>query len=134
LIQVVVADDYPAVREGICRILATADDILVIGVAEDGAEAVELARELSPDVVVMDILMPGVDGIEAAEEIKQLGLKTRVLMVSMYGQRTLVESALKSGAQGYVLKSDLFAELTKAIRAVRKGSVYLSKTLKRVEG
>jgi DNA-binding NarL/FixJ family response regulator len=126
MIRVIVADDHHLVRQGIRVLLEQAEDIEVVGEAENGQQAIEWVKRLSPDVLVMDIAMPGMDGLQAAEHIRTLGVATRTVILSMYSDRTLVRRALRSGARGYLLKRSVTAELLLAVRAAARGEVYLS--------
>jgi DNA-binding NarL/FixJ family response regulator len=126
MIRAIVADDHHLVRQGIRALLEKAGDIQVIGEAADGREAIELVERLAPDVLVLDISMPRLDGIQAIKRIRRLGLATRVVILSMYSDTTLVRQALQSGANGYLLKGSLTEELLLAVRAANKGEVYLS--------
>ncbi|MBI4572141.1 MAG: response regulator transcription factor [candidate division NC10 bacterium] len=126
MIRAIVADDHHLVRQGIRALLEKAGDIRVIGEAADGREAVELVERLAPDVLVLDISMPGLDGIQAIKRIRTLGRATRVVILSMYSDATLVRQALQSGANGYLLKGSLTEELLLAVRAANKGEVFLS--------
>ena len=126
MIRVVIADDHNLVRQGIRALLEKAPDIEVVGEAEDGVEAVELAQSALPDIVVMDISMPRLNGTQATQRIRALHLPTRVVMLSMYAEETLVRQALRFGAQGYVLKRAVADELLLAIRAAKNGDTYLS--------
>jgi DNA-binding NarL/FixJ family response regulator len=126
MIRVVVADDHHLVRQGIRALLEKADDIQVVGEAGDGQEAIDLVEKLSPDVLVLDIAMPRMDGLQATERVGLLGLGTRVVILSMYGDKTLVRRALRRGARGYLLKHAVTEELLLAIRAAIRGEVYLS--------
>jgi len=126
MIRVIVADDHHLVRQGIRVLLEQAEDIEVVGEAENGQQAIEWVKQLSPDVLVMDIAMPGMDGLQAAEHIRTLGVATRTVILSMYSDRTLVRRALRSGARGYLLKRSVTAELLLAVRAAARGEVYLS--------
>ena len=126
MIQIILADDHNLVRQGICALLEKADDIEIVAQAENGQEAVDLCRNLSPDVLVMDINMPRLNGIQAAEQINALGLDTRVVMLSMHSDKTLVRQALRNGARGYLLKRSVMEELLLAVRAAYRGELYLS--------
>lgn len=126
MIQVVLADDHHLVRQGIRALLAQAGDIEVIGEAEDGQVAVELAQRLAPDVLVMDIGMPYMNGVEAIAQIHALRLPTQILILSMYSDEILVRQALRNGARGYLLKRSVVEELLLAVRAVHRGETYLS--------
>ena len=126
MIRVVIADDHNLVRQGIRALLEKAPDIEVVGEAEDGVEAVELAQSTLPDVVVMDISMPRLNGTQATQRIRGLRLPTKVVILSMYAEETLVRQALRFGAQAYVLKRAVADELLLAIRAATKGDTYLS--------
>jgi DNA-binding NarL/FixJ family response regulator len=126
MIRVIVADDHHLVRQGIRALLEKADDIRVVGEAADGRGAIELVERLAPDVLVLDISMPRLDGIQAIKRIRTLGLATRVVILSMYSDTTLVRQALQSGARGYLLKRSLTEELLLAVRAASQGEVYLS--------
>jgi DNA-binding NarL/FixJ family response regulator len=126
MIRVVLADDHHLVRGGIRALLERADDIEVVGEAANGQQAVELAQQLAPDVLVMDIAMPRLDGIQAAERIRALGLDARVVILSMHADETLVRQALRAGASGYLLKSSVTEEMLVALRAAMRGEVYLS--------
>jgi len=126
MIRVVIADDHNLVRQGIRAILEKADDLEVVGEAEDGMEAVELAQSTLPDIVVMDISMPRLNGTQATQRIQALRLPTRVVMLSMYAEESLVRQALRLGAQAYVLKRAVADELLLAIRAAKNGDTYLS--------
>jgi DNA-binding NarL/FixJ family response regulator len=106
-------------------LLQAAGDIEVVGEASDGRRAVELARQLDPDVVLMDIAMPGLGGIEATIELKKEGSRARVLVMSQYEDREYVRRLLKAGVAGYVLKKSAGAELVNAIRAVHRGGLVL---------
>jgi DNA-binding NarL/FixJ family response regulator len=124
-IRVLIADDHAILREGVRALLALTEDIEVVGEARDGREAVDLCGKLDPDVVLMDIAMPGLGGLEAALEMKKLGLRARVLVLSQYEDREYVRRLLKAGVAGYVLKKSAGSELANAVRAAHRGGLVL---------
>ncbi len=126
MVRVIVADDHHLVRQGIRMLLEKADDIEVIGEAEDGLEAVELAERLTPDVVVMDVSMPRLNGVQATELIRARLPATQVVVLSMHSDETTVRQALRRGAKAYVLKRSVGEELLLAVRAASRGETYLS--------
>jgi DNA-binding NarL/FixJ family response regulator len=119
-ITVVVADDQAAVRDGLVTILEHAPGIQVVGVAEDGAQAVRLAAELAPDVVLMDLRMPGMDGVAATERIASAG-GPKVLVLTTYSDDTSIVAALRAGAAGYLTKSAGREQIVSAITATADG-------------
>jgi DNA-binding NarL/FixJ family response regulator len=126
MIRVILADDHHLVRRGIRALLEQADDISVIGEAEDGQEAVELVEQLKPDVLIIDIAMPRMNGIQATQRVRVLGLATQVVILSMHSRPTLVRQALRNGARGYLLKNSITEELLLAVRAASRRETYLS--------
>ena len=130
-ISVLLVDDHSLVRRGFRRILEDEPDIEVTGEAADGAEAVRLAQELGPNVVVMDCAMPNMNGLVATRKILEQQPKTLVLMLSMHPEETLVRQALDAGARGYVLKNAVDLELGAAIRRVMAGETVLDSQLSR---
>lgn len=126
---IVLADDHRLVREGLRRLLEERGDLRVVGEATTGHEAVDLAAEKSPDVVLMDISMPGLSGIDATRRICKNGSSPKVLILSMHDNRSYVEEVLRAGASGYVLKDCAASDLLQAIDAVRGGDSFLSPTI-----
>lgn len=124
--RILLADDHGIVLDGIDAILAKEPEFEVIGKVTDGSQAVRLAREKVPDIVVMDATMPDVSGIEAARLITAERPAVKVLFLSMHTERGFVMAALEAGASGYVLKDGAKKELLHAIRTVMQGQVYLS--------
>ncbi len=124
-IRVLIADDHAILREGVRALLSATEDIEVVGEAADGRQAIDACKKVDPDVVLLDIAMPGLGGIEAALEIRKLGLRTRVLVLSQYEDREYVRRLLKAGVAGYVLKKSAGSELANAIRAVQRGGLVL---------
>lgn len=120
-LRVLIADDHPLFRDGMRGLLATQPDIEVAGEASTGEEAVRLAEELGPDVVLMDIKMPGLGGIEATRRILVADPRVRVLVVTMFEDDATVFTAMRAGARGYVLKDDDKDDVLGAIRAVGRG-------------
>jgi len=123
--RILIADDHAILREGVRALLATADDIEVVGEAADGREAIELAQKLEPDAILMDVAMPGLGGLEATLEIRKLVPRTKILVLSQYGEPEYVRRFLKAGVSGYVLKKAAGADLVAAIRAVMRGGLVL---------
>ena len=130
-ISVLLVDDHTLVRRGFRRILEDEPDIVVAGEAGDGLEAIKLAEELRPKVIVMDCAMPGMNGLEATRQILARQPQALVLMLSMHPEETLVRQALDAGARGYVLKNAVDLELGAAIRRVVNGETVLDSQLKR---
>jgi len=126
MIRVVIADDHHLVRQGIRALLEKAGDIEVVGEAADGQEALDLVERLLPDVLVLDIAMPHLNGVEAVGRLRDLKVKTRALVLSMYADDALVRQALRNGAKGYLLKRAVSDELLLAVRAVGRGETFLS--------
>jgi len=124
-IRVLVVDDHAILREGVRALLQLHPDIEVVGEADSGTGAIEQVGKLDPDVVLMDIAMPGLGGIEATIELKKLGRRAKVLILSQYEDREYVRRLLKAGVSGYVLKKSAGAELANAIRAVHRGGLVL---------
>ena len=124
-IRVLIADDHAILREGVRALLTANEDIEVVGEAADGKEALEKVERLDPDVVLMDINMPGLGGIEASLEMKKLGRRARILILSQYEDREYVRRLLKIGVSGYVLKKSAGSELANAVRAVHRGGLVL---------
>ena len=125
-IRVVIVDDQELVRAGFRMILDTEDDLDVVGVAGNGAEAVDMVSRTTPDVVLMDIRMPEVDGIEATRRINDAGLATRVLVLTTFDLDEYVYAALRAGAAGFLLKDAGPSELLAAIRAVHTGDAVVA--------
>jgi DNA-binding NarL/FixJ family response regulator len=124
-IRVLIAEDHATVCEGIKLILSAQSDIEVIGDADDGFKAIELARKLRPDVVLMDISMPRLNGLKATAKLKESCPEIHVLTLTRHKEDGYLQQILRAGASGYVLKQSSAAELVHAIRAVAKGGKYL---------
>jgi NarL family two-component system response regulator LiaR len=124
-LTVLIADDHPLVREALNRTLESEEDIEVVAEASDGEEAVKLASELKPSVVVMDIVMPKLNGIEATRKIKEIAPDSAILILTAYDDDEYVLGLLDAGAAGYLLKSARGRDLVGAIRAIRSGESVL---------
>jgi len=125
-IRILLADDHAVVRQGFKMILSAQPDMEIVGEAGNGREAVALAEELKPDVVVMDVAMPNLNGIEASRQITAHEAGARIVMLSMHSDEGYVLRALKAGAQAYLLKDSAEADLVAAIRAVVEGTSFFS--------
>jgi DNA-binding NarL/FixJ family response regulator len=126
MIKILLADDHTVLSDGLSILIESQADTRVIAVATDGRQAVSLAQELSPDLVLMDVSMPGLNGIEAARQIHAASPHIHLLMLSMHADMEYVHRSLKAGAQGYILKESAGAEVLQAIRAVLGGKTYFS--------
>ena len=133
-ISTLLVDDHKLIRQGVRILLEAEDDIVVVGEAEDGREAVEMVQRLRPDVVVMDIAMPLLNGIEATRQILELLPATRVLILSAHSDEEYVERVTQLGAAGYVLKQSSLEDLATAIRSAKAGRIYVSPSISRRHG
>jgi two-component system, NarL family, response regulator NreC len=124
--RILLVDDHQIMREGLMSLMANEPDLEVVGDASDGRQAVQLARKLRPDLVVMDISMPGLSGIEATRQILDEVDRARVLALSMHADPRFVAGALEAGAHGYMIKDCTSQELLECIRTVAGGGTYLS--------
>ena len=125
MIRVLVADDHPVVRQGLCTMLELEDDIVVVARAADGEEAVMLARREHPDITLLDVQMPVLDGIEALRRIRADDPEARVIVLTTYRNEDYIFPSLRAGARGYLLKDASREELAGAIRAVAAGESLL---------
>jgi len=125
-IKVLIADDHQIVREGLRSMLEKEPGIIVVGEAEEGRTTLRLARELTPDVIIMDVAMPDLNGIEATRQIVAEFPAIKVIALSMHDDRRFVLHMIKAGAKGYLLKDSAFKDLAKAIRVVVANKTYLS--------
>ena len=132
-IRLLIADDYDAMRESVKSFVSEQSDIEVVGEAKDGEAAVELARKLSPDVVLMDISLSKLSGIEAAGHILNDNAAARIIVLSTHSDKRFVEAAFKAGVLGYVLKTSIFDDLIPAVRRVMANGLFLSPRIKAVE-
>jgi DNA-binding NarL/FixJ family response regulator len=130
-IRIVVADDHQVVRTGFAALLDTQPDFTVVGTACDGAEAVKIARELRPDVVLMDVRMPAMDGIEATRQLTESGAGPRILILTTFDLDEYVYDALCAGASGFLLKDVTAERLFDAVRVVAGGEALLAPTVTR---
>jgi len=130
-IRVLVADDQALVRSGFRLILEAREDIEVVGEAENGAEAIELALRLDPDVILMDVRMPGVDGVEATRRLTEAGSRARVVILTTFDLDEYVHDAIRAGASGFLLKDVHPAQLVDAVRVVADGEALLAPTVTR---
>jgi DNA-binding NarL/FixJ family response regulator len=130
-ITLLLVDDHTVVRQGLRALLVNQPDFEIAGEAGDGRQAVKLAQELTPDVVLMDLAMPFVNGLEATRQIVKSCPSTRILVLSSYGDEECVSQLLKAGAAGYLLKQTAANELPQAIRELRRGNSFFSPAIAR---
>jgi len=131
-IRVLVVDDHTIVRDGICALLRLAGDIEVVGEAANGREALEMAKKLMPDVVLMDIAMPNMDGLEATRRIRKEFPKVKVLVLTQYDDKEYVFPVIEAGASGFISKTAASSELVSGIRSVYRGDSFLSPSAARI--
>ncbi len=124
--RILIADDHGIVRQGLRSLIEKHAEMEIVAEAEDGVTAVELTRQFTPDIIIMDITMPKLNGIEATRQIVDSVPSSKVIALSMHAEGHIVKGVLDAGASGYVLKSYLFDELSRAIHAVAAGGYYLS--------
>jgi two-component system, NarL family, response regulator NreC len=125
-IRIVLCDDHKIMRDGLRELIAAERDLELVGEATDGYEALRMAQELAPDVIVMDVAMATLNGIAATRRIRSEVPAVRVLALSMHSDKRFVMGMLEAGAFGYLLKDCAFAELANAIRAIKRGETYVS--------
>lgn len=125
-IRIILADDHRLLREGLCVLFEEELGMEVVGQAGDGETVVQLSRELSPDIVIMDVVMPVLNGIDATRQIVSESASIKVIALSMYSNRLYVIDMFEAGASGYLLKECAFMELNNAINAVSANDIYLS--------
>lgn len=129
MISVLLVDDHPVVVEGLRKVLATAGDISIAGEAHDAAGAIEQARALKPDVILLDLRMPGASGVQATRRLREQDVRSAVIILTSYGDQAYVRQALEAGADGYLLKTTPPDELISAIRNAARGRRQLSPEL-----
>ena len=123
--KILIADDHPLLREALCQVFSNQKDMEIVGQAGNGEEAIDLASQLKPDIVVMDIMMPKFDGLEASRQIKKIAPNTAILILTAYDDDNYVLGLLEAGATGYLMKSAKGQDLVEAVRAVRAGESVL---------
>jgi len=128
-IKIILVDDHKLVRQGVRSLLEAQPGFEVIGEASDGQEALKLMEDLSPDIAIMDVMMPNMNGIEATKIAHQRGLKTKVIFLSMHANATYAVRALQSGALAYVLKDADFTEILQSIENAMEGKRYISSAI-----
>ncbi len=128
-IRVLIADDHAILRSGLQMLIGSQHDMTVVGEAQNGDEAVQVAKKTAPDIVILDVTMPERGGLHAIHEILKQSHNTRVLLLTMHEELAYLRTALAAGASGYVLKKSVDADLLTAIRAVYKGRVYVDSQL-----
>ena len=128
-IKIILADDHNIVRNGLKYLINNEPDIKVIGEADNGIEVVRLVKELSPDIVIMDITMPGLNGMEATRKIVSKNPEVKVIALSIHSNSRFIAGMLSAGASGYLLKDCLFDELINAIKIVYKKGTFLSHSI-----
>jgi DNA-binding NarL/FixJ family response regulator len=126
VIRLLIVDDHQLVRRGLRALLKRAEDIEIIGEAQDGQEAIDLIKQLHPDVVTMDIQMPRLDGLRATKQLMSNGSEVKILMVAMSWDKMVLQHAMEIGARGFLVKGDGYLELIDAIHSVYAGKTYLS--------
>jgi DNA-binding NarL/FixJ family response regulator len=131
LIRILIADDHPIVRQGLELVFSTHADLDIVSQATNGQEAVQLAKETKPDVIVLDLQMPVKDGLQAIEEINEAGLETQILVLTSFPDDDKVFAAIKAGASGIMLKDTPPEKLVEAIRTVNRGQSALHPTITR---
>jgi len=129
IVRIVIADDHAFLREGIKKTIQDEIDMKIVGEASNANDALDIIRELNPDIVIMDISMPGKSGLDVLKDLKSLKNKSRILILSMHPEDRFAIRALKAGASGYLTKESAPDELVKAIRTVLTGRKYVSKAL-----
>jgi NarL family two-component system response regulator LiaR len=132
MIDILIVDDYAVVRQGLRALIDTTSDIQVVGEAADGVTAVDQARMLHPDIIIMDLVMPRLGGIEAIAAIKQADNETRILVLTNFSDEPRVLAALRAGAQGYLLKDAMLTDVLTAIRDVYAGKLTLHPSVNHV--
>ena len=126
MITIILVDDHVIMQDGLRGLLETESDIEIVGEANNGQQAVKIALEKKPDIVIMDIAMPDMNGIEATRQIKKENSKIKVIALSMHSEREIVVGILRAGASGYLLKASTSTELIEAIRTVSGGGKFIS--------
>ncbi len=130
--RVLLADDHTIVRQGLRVLLDSQDNVEVVGEAEDGRQAIEKAKQLVPDIIVIDITMPSLNGIEATRQLKKTNPEIKVLVLTVHDNEEYVHQILQAGASGYLLKESAVSDLVSAINAVKKGDIFLSPSISKV--
>lgn len=131
-IKLILVDDHDLIREGLNRILSFEDDLLILGEAKNGKEGLELIKDLTPDIVLLDINMPIMDGIETLKNIKKYNKEIKVVMLTVENDRRTINEAIDIGADAYVLKESAGSEITNAIRLINSGEKYIDKALVKI--
>lgn len=129
MIKVVIADDHIIFRQGLLKLLQSADDIMVVGEAGDGNEVLNIVLKEKPDLAILDISMSGLSGFEIAEEIQKKGIETKVIFLTMHNDPLTAKKAILSNVSGYVLKDNAFEDLLYAIRSVASGGKFISPSI-----
>jgi two-component system response regulator NreC len=128
-LTLVLADDHHVVRQGLLKLLEAEPGISVVGDADNGQQAIQLTKQLQPDILVIDLMMPGINGIEVTRQVGKVSPQTRTVILSMYGNESYVIEAFRAGAKAYVLKEATVDELVVAIRQAASNHRYLSQAL-----
>ena len=128
-VKILIADDHEIVRQGIRRVLEAKPEWQICGEAANGQEAVRMAQELTPDVIIMDVTMPVMSGFEAADEISRLPIGSRVLFFTMHDSGSMAGSVRRAGAHGYVVKSRAAQDLIQAMERLLKGGTFFDSSL-----
>jgi len=129
-IRVLLADDHAIVRDGLCQLLNSQNDMEVVGQAEDGYEVIDRVKTLCPDVIVLDIAMPRLNGLDAICLVKEAVPEAKIVILSMHDRENYIQQVLSSGALGYVLKASPSSDILEAIRTAFRGEYFLSSKLK----
>jgi len=131
-ISVLIVDDHAMVRQGLQALLSSRPEVQVVGEAADGVQALQLAQDLQPDVILLDLLMPEMDGVAVLQQVRQLGLRSRILILSSSLEDERVLAAVRAGADGYILKASRVGELVQAIVRVAQGQRVLDPAVTQV--